>query len=121
MRGVEAVNSDNSYEATEGRDHDDSPSRTIVELSYRFDPILDYFSCPVEICGFAEGGGLNSTAPVMTHDDNVADIEVRYSIREACGGVNILARVLVRDVAFGKKDPRESGEDSPFGDSGITV
>jgi hypothetical protein len=99
----------------------DLPSGAVVQRSDRFDPILDHFSCPVEIVGPVEDGSLDTTAAVMTHDDNMADIEVRHTICKGGGGAEVSTRVLIRDVTFGEKDTWERSEDGSFGRSRVTA
>lgn len=98
-----------------------SPSGVIVQLSDRIDPILDYFSCPIEIFGSVEDGSLDAATTVMTHDDDMADSEFRHTVCKDGDGVEVSASVLVRDVTFGEEDTWERSEDSSFGDSGVAV
>ena len=97
----------------------DLPSGTVVQRSDGFDPCLDCFSCTVEVVGLIEDGSLNATAAVVTHDDNVANIEIRHTVCDCGHGVKVY--VLVRDVTRGEEDARRRGKDGSFGNSRVAV
>lgn len=82
---------------------------------------MDCLSCPVEVVGLVEGGSLNTTTPIMAHDDDVADLEFRHTVRDDGDGVEVPIKVLVRDVAFGEEDTRGRRENRSFGNSGVAV
>lgn len=82
---------------------------------------MDRLSCPVEVFGLVEDGTLNTTTPVMTHDEDVADLEFCHSVRDGGDGVEVPFNVLVRDVAFGEEDTRGRRENRSFRNSGIAV
>ena len=91
----------------------------MVQRSDRIDPRLECFSCSVEVCWLVEDGSLDTTTSVMTHDDDVTNIEVCYTVSEDGDGVKVT--VLVRDVAFGEEGTGEGCEDRSFGSSGVAV
>lgn len=49
------------------------PSGVVVQSSDRINPSLDYLPCSVETVGLVKDRRLNTTAAVMTRDDDVAD------------------------------------------------
>ena len=93
----------------------DSPSGVVVQRSDRIDPRLDCFSCFVEVVGFVEDGSLNATTTVMAHDQYMADLEFRHTIRDDGDGIKISSAVLVRDVAFGEEDTGGRSKNGSFG------
>jgi hypothetical protein len=97
----------------------DSPSGIVVQRSDRIDPCLDCFSCFVEVVGFVEDGSLNATTTVMAHDQDMADLEFRHTVRDDGDGIKISGAVLIRDVAFGEEDTRGRSENGSFGNPGV--
>lgn len=82
---------------------------------------MDCFSCSVEVVGLVEDGSLDTTTAVMTHDDDVADFECRYTVRDDGDCVKVSISVLVRNVAFGEEDTGRRREDGSFRNSRVTV
>jgi len=103
-----------------GNETIDLPSGIVVQRSDGIDPCLDCFTCTIELVGLVEGGSLNAPAAVMPHDDNVADLECRHTVRDRGDGVEVFVGILVCDVTFGEEDTRGRGEDGSFGNSGVT-
>ena len=97
----------------------DLPSGVVVQASNWLDPILDCLSCTVEVARPVEDRSLNTTAAIVTHDDDVADVEVRHAVRE--GGDGVAVPVLIRNVASGEKSTRGSIKDSSFRNPRVTV
>ena len=97
------------------------PSGVLVQRSDGIDPRLDCFSCSVEVVGLAEDRCLNTTTTVMTHDDNVADPEFRYTVCDDGYGVKVSSSILICDVAFGEENTGRSRENRSFGNSGVAV
>lgn len=97
----------------------DLPGGVVVQHSNWLDPILDRLSCTVEIARPVKDCSLNTTAAIVTHDDDVADIEVRHAVRE--GGEGVAVPVLVRDVASGEKGTRRNIKDGSFRNPRVTV
>lgn len=99
----------------------DLPSGIVVQRPDGVDPCLDRFSCIVEFGGLVEDGSLNTTAAVVTHNDDVANIECRHTVRDSGKGIEVSSGVLVRDVTFGEEDTGGRGKDGSFGNSGVAA
>jgi hypothetical protein len=82
---------------------------------------LDYLSCIVEIARPVKDRSLNTTTAIMSHDDDLADVEVHHAVRDGGHGTVVVAPVLVRDVAVGEKSAGEGSKDISLRNPGVTV
>lgn len=64
---------------------------------------------------------LNATAAIMSHDDDVADVEVHHTIRDDCLDIKVAVPVLVRDVAFCEKSTGSGSKDSSLRNPRVAV